>query len=619
MLKHTKTLPGSKRKLLLFVTAFLGGAAMGLSALVGQGIQRIEGYDTVLFHYNGNRTLATTDYRGTKKGYMTAAWWAPEQMKKNILRWRTATVPEKKNTVFVFVGASAPLPAEFSRGPAVKLTVNGQYALTFKTGVLRDFTWTEGDCKLRYSSKRVEYPYFGTHRQFQLHGNSGLYELTIPASMLEPGKPAVIEAEMLPFPQWPNGWFMVKAYRDVLKQETIADLQGQVNTLRKDVATLNELTHVLGTQLYSSLLGTDRFQHQVIYADGFRHLHPADLVTLQNGEWLLFSREGTEHLSDDGDVFLLRSKDQGKTWGGKQWVASIPEVDEREACGLQLKDGTIVMAVFYNKLYFKDGSYFLWKPGSVLPKDPVHPRLGTYIITSNDNGRSWSEPRYIDIKGMPVNGLEGPTDAPIELPDGSIGMAVIGYSLQGDSKNTGSVFLRSTDKGKSWGYVATIASDPGGRLGGFVEPGIVRTKTGRIIAGLRNHADENAIWMTYSDDNGKTWVPVFKTAMIGHPVDLIQLTDGRIMATYGIREAHAKPGGIRACFSNDNGNTWDIRTEVQLRNDFINMDIGYPESVELKGGKVFTAYYFNLFGKYFLGSTIWNLKDAAVPRSATRH
>ena len=44
-----------------------------------------------------------------------------------------------------------------------------------------------------------------------------------------------------------------------------------------------------------------------------------------------------------------------------------------------------------------------------------------------------------------------------------------------------------------------------------MEPGIVRTRTGRIIAGLRNHAGENAIWMTYSDDNGNTWAPVFKT------------------------------------------------------------------------------------------------------------
>lgn len=142
----------------------------------------------------------------------------------------------------------------------------------------------------------------------------------------------------------------------------------------------------------------------------------------------------------------------------------------------------------------------------------------------------------------------------------------------------------------------------------FMEPGIVRTKSGRIIAGLRNHLLENAIYMTYSDDDGKTWVPVFKTDMIGHPVDLIQLKDGRIMASYGVRSGdsrHTEPGGIRACFSSDNGQTWDIKTEVQLRSDFINWDIDYPESLQLPNGQVLTAYYFNLFGRFFLGTTTW--------------
>jgi hypothetical protein len=192
------------------------------------------------------------------------------------------------------------------------------------------------------------------------------------------------------------------------------------------------------------------------------------------------------------------------------------------------------------------------------------------------------------------------------MPDGSILMAVIGYGINGDSKNVASVMLHSTDQGQSWKYISTIASDPGGKLGGFMEPGIVRTKSGRIVAGLRNHGTDHAIYMTYSDDEGKTWAPVQKTAMIGHPVDLIQLSDGRVMATYGIRPGrHTTPGGIRTCFSCDNGATWDIKTEVPLRSDFLNWDIGYPESMEMPDGRVLTVYYYNLFGKYFLGGTWW--------------
>lgn len=587
---------------------FFLGLWFGTSLIAAaQERQQAEGFDTVLFHYNGNRTLATVDYLGNTRGYMTASWWAKGQVQKNILRWQTAIVPEKKATTFLFVGASAPLPAEFSVGPRVKLTVNGRYALTFTIGTLRNYTWKEGDYELSYTSKRVEYPYFGTMRQFHPDGNSGLYGLTVPAEAVEAGKPAVIEVEMMPFERWNNGWFMVKAYQDVLRQETLQRLQGQVNALRNDVSVLNEQTQILASQVYSKMLGTDDLHHQVVYTNGFRHLHPADLIKLKNGELLLLSREGAEHIADDGDVFLLRSKDGGKTWGEKQWIAAIKELDEREGCGIQLKDGTIVVAVFYNGLYFPDGAYFLWKPDKQLANDTLRPRLGTYVITSKDNGHTWSSPTYIDIKGMPVSGLEGPTDAPVEMPDGSILMAITGYSLHGDAGNTGSILLRSTDKGKTWNYVSTIASDPGGKRGNFVEPGLVRTKTGRLVVGLRNHGPDQAIWITYSDDDGKTWVTPFETAMIGHPVDLIQLADGRLMASYGIREVHAKPGGIRVCFSSDNGKTWDGKTEKQLRSDFINLDIGYPESVEYPGGNMLTVYYYNLFGKYFLGETFWKL------------
>ena len=60
----------------------------------------------------------------------------------------------------------------------------------------------------------------------------------------------------------------------------------------------------------------------------------------------------------------------------------------------------------------------------------------------------------------------------------------------------------------------------------------MRTKTERLVVGLRNHDPDQAIWMTISNDNGKKWEPVWKTDMIGHPVDLVQLlTEGLWLPT----------------------------------------------------------------------------------------
>jgi sialidase-1 len=565
--------------------------------------QTIEGFDKVEFHHNANGATPTRDFRGLSRGYMTAGWWAPGQMKKNIVSWKTAIVPVKQSTTFSFIAATSVLPSELSRGPSAKVSVNGNQALTFTLGMTRNFTWKQGDYELKYISKRVEFPYFGQHRQLRdLNGNSGIYQLTVPASVVQEGQPVLLQVELLPFERWNNGWFMVKDRRDTLNQ-SIDSLQGEIESLRQDMAVISQQTHMLATQIYSDLVDTREFKHEVIYKDGFRHVHPADLIKLQNGELLLMAREGTEHISNDGDVILLRSKDGGQTWGDKQTIAGIKDLDEREACGIQIKDGTIVAAVFYNNLYDADGVYK--GKGSKPATQPGFHGLGSYIITSTDNARTWSAPKPLDTSAMPFTSIEGPTDAPIEMPDASLLMAVIGYGIDKDPKNVGSVMLRSTDKGQTWKYLSTIADDPAGKLGGFMEPGIVRTKTGRIVAAMRNHAVDNAIWIACSDDDGKTWFPVRKTDLLGHPVDLIQLSDGRLLATYGIRSEHAKPEGIRACFSSDNGETWDPQTEVQLRKDFLNWDIGYPESLELPDGRVLTVYYYNLFNKYFLGGTYW--------------
>jgi sialidase-1 len=585
------------------------GAYLGLTSCadfaygLGESPRWVEGFDQVEFHHNANRSAASRDFRGMAPGYMTAGWWAPGQMKDNSVSWKTAVVPAKQATTFVFIASSSVLPSEFSRGPSARLTINGREALTFTLGCIRDFTWKEGEFQLKYISKRLEFPYFGSHRQLELNGNSGLYQLSVPADVVEAGQPAVLKVELLPFAGWNGGWFMVKERRDTLKQ-SMEILQGEIDALRQDMATITQQTHILATQLYGASLEKTEFVHEVIYNNGFRHLHPADLVALRNGELLIMTREASEHYAQDGDVSLLRSKDGGLTWGEKQRVAAIKDVDEREGCGVQLRDGTIVVGIFYNKLYNPDGSYIFNDKKHL--SEPEKRYLGTYIITSEDNGRTWSEPHYLDVGDMPFRNVEGPTDAPIEMPDGSILMGLIGYNISGDEQNRSSVMLRSTDKGKTWTYLSTIATDPGGKLGGFVEPGLVRTKSGRIVVAMRNHGPDHAIYTTYSEDDGKTWVPVRKSAMHGHPVDLIQLTDGRIMASYGVRAPiHDRPGGIRACFSRDNGETWDIQSEVQLRKDFLNWDVGYPESVELPDGRVLTVYYYNLFGKYFLGGTYW--------------
>src|SRR3954462_1954400 len=86
--------------------------------------QWVEGFAEVEFHHDANGSTPTRDFRGSSRGYMTAGWWAPGEMKKNYVAWKTAPVPAKKETTFVFIAATSVLPSEFSRGPTAKLSVN---------------------------------------------------------------------------------------------------------------------------------------------------------------------------------------------------------------------------------------------------------------------------------------------------------------------------------------------------------------------------------------------------------------------------------------------------------------------------------------------------------------
>ena len=69
---------------------------------------------------------------------------------------------------------------------------------------------------------------------------------------------------------------------------------------------------------------------------------------------------------------------------------------------------------------------------------------------------------------------------------------------------------------------------------------------------------------------------------------MLRLWDGRLLMTYSHRRETI---GIRACFSSDNGNTWDIENEAILQEQAGSTDIGYPHSIQLSNGYIFTVYY----------------------------
>ena len=332
-------------------------------------------------------------------------------------------------------------------------------------------------------------------------------------------------------------------------------------------------------------LATD---HVIVAADPAKHLAFPGVARLQNGDLAVVYREGTIHGAEPiGKVSLSRSTDGGRTWLPRVTAVDRPNRDDRDPPIFQMSDGTVLL----------------------LSPD--------YLCTSNDFGKTWSEP-------MPTP-VFGPKGA-VEDEDGNIVYGGLKRLIQDrfteidgrPARLEGNSVYRSKDKGRSWDLVslATYTLYMPGRLNyvWYDEPFMCVVPNKFWVFAIRVDLD-GFVRVVRSPDRGKTWGRVIKTPVWGYPQHLLPLRDGRLLMTYGYRRP---PWGIRACLSSDCGKTWDLANEVIIRMDagtpdgqprkVGNADLGYPVSVQLDDGSIFTAYYFNTAGtNCFIAGTFWEL------------
>lgn len=320
-----------------------------------------------------------------------------------------------------------------------------------------------------------------------------------------------------------------------------------------------------------------------------RYIGWPTVCRLQNGDVLaVFSGDRDAHVCPWGKVQMVRSTDNGESWGAPQTIAN-GVLDDRDAGVLQMPDGEVIVT-YFTSTYWTRPEYLKahheWSRH--LEKIPLEIRAaaeGNFLIRSRDGGRAWSEPEKLD-----ANYAQSP-HGPIVLRNG--GLLQIGRIVT--PKKTLIRVSRSDDGGRSWKMLCADVPDSNGENTGepqiFCEPHAVECADGTLVGLVRYHGPDNCLRMTRSTDGGKTWSPMVKTPMLGLPPHLLSLPDGKLVAVYGRR--FADPGfGEFACISDDNGNTWDAANEIMLMPG-LNCDLGYPSSVLLPNGDIVTVYYQN--------------------------
>jgi BNR repeat-like domain len=199
-----------------------------------------------------------------------------------------------------------------------------------------------------------------------------------------------------------------------------------------------------------------------------------------------------------------------------------------------------------------------------------------WVHASDDHGQSFTESMKIDTG--PFHGGYGLRGC-LELGDGTLLLPL------NDIPKYRTIFtVRSQDGGQSWQEPNLVARKEGYL---FTEPALVQTRSGDILCMMRDDATR-IMHSCRSSDGGKSWSEPKPTGVDGYPPHLLALPDGRILCSFGMRMPEYS---IRAVLSEDGGKSWQLDKAIRIRGKLPNRDLGYPVTVLLADGSLFSVYY----------------------------
>lgn len=379
-------------------------------------------------------------------------------------------------------------------------------------------------------------------------------------------------------------------------------------------------------------------EHVEVYSDPDNFCAEISVANLGNGELVgVFARNRGLRHTDTGSILLVRSLDHGRTWDQKNAVMVLEEEEDAgwNVAGIcHLSDGTLL--VHANRWrYLNDGRI-----------DAVHGKSeidGVWLTRSPDKGQTWSPIERVNIAPMRNARVR---DAIVELPNGELLMPLHGFRWQrthpdiSSSERERSFVLWSPDKGKHWTYYGTIGYDPA-EIIHYHEPGVTVLKDGRLLGLMRTHrwpqpvapgeqmgSPSGWVYMAVSDDDGMSWSWPRNTKIWGYPPDVMTLQDGSVLMAVSYR---TQPMGVTIAVSPDGESwsqedvfrlaeydpakvrpafpTWEGEPLASIVQRGILWHTGYPSSILLDDGRVFTGYHlFNENGRQYVEGAMYRIE-----------
>ena len=321
------------------------------------------------------------------------------------------------------------------------------------------------------------------------------------------------------------------------------------------------------------------------------------------------------HVCPFGKNDLYTSRDEGKTWLGPA-VINDTYLDDRDS-GLCLWGQSNMLVTWFNlpvehyvarandaqshndamRTPLAQAAVELWQS---LPEEEVRP--GSYGRLSRDGGRTWSEP----IK-LPLTSPHGP----VYTPQGKL-LFVGKECWWGQGLEEKAIYaMESADEGYTWTTLAQLPCPEGFNWDQIHEAHGIQLPDGAMLAVMRVH-DKSlpgviTLYYTRSTDGGKTWAtPTRMTDLLGAPGHLMLHSSGAVILTYGRR---VERRGQYVRISRDGGLTWS--EDIAVSPEAPDWDHGYPSTVELSDGSLYTVYYHKWPGDDYnsILACRWNLPE----------
>ncbi len=300
-------------------------------------------------------------------------------------------------------------------------------------------------------------------------------------------------------------------------------------------------------------------------ADGYHTYRIPSLIVTKAGTVLAFCEGRKQSLADSGDIDLLvkRSDDGGSTWSGQQIVWD----DGPNTCGnpcpvIDRRNGRIVLLSTWNR--GDDHGHDLHRGAG---KDTRR----VFVLTSDDDGRTWSKPRQITAEVKEEDWWWYATGPGVGIQlrqEPHAGRLVIPSDHTSAKDNMSSHVIYSDDGGETWRRSTPIGP-------GCNESQVVELADGTLLMNMRTQSftgRERTGYraISFSRDGGETWSAPVPDKHLGDPqvqASLIRYslasggTRNRLLFCNPSPPIRRKPGkrvNLTVRLSYDEGKTWPV-------------------------------------------------------------